>query len=140
MDIMVERRIAAPPEAVAAVMFDADHDPAWIGGAEAVRKLTPGPLGVGSRVRRDGGFLGRKFHWVTEVTGYEPDRRLDMAFMQGPMKGGVTYEIEPDGMGSRVSIRNHGGASFSVPGMGWMMRNSVAKDLQRLAVLVERRG
>jgi len=139
MDIKVERMVAAPPAAVAVVMFDADNDPDWIGGAKAVRKLTAGPLAVGSRVRRDGGFLGRRFHWVTEVTDYEPDRRLAMAFVEGPMKGGVTYEIAPEGTGSRVSIRNHGGASFSVPGMGWMLRKSVAKDLERLAKLAERR-
>jgi uncharacterized protein YndB with AHSA1/START domain len=140
MDIKVERSIAAAPAAVAAVMFDAENDPAWIGGAKAVRKLSDGPLAVGARVRRDGGFLGRKFHWVTEVTDYEPDRRLAMSFVEGPMKGGVTYEIQPDGAGSLVSIRNHGGASFSVPGMGWMLKQSVAKDLDRLAALVQARG
>jgi uncharacterized protein YndB with AHSA1/START domain len=139
MDVRVERRMAASPRAVAAVMFEADNDPRWIGGAKAVQKLTSGALAVGGRVRRDGGFLGRKFHWVTEAVDYEPDRRLEMRFVEGPMKGGVTYEIQPDGEGSRVSIRNHGGASFAVPGMGWMLRRSVAKDLQRLAGLVERK-
>ena len=58
-----------------------------------------------------------------------------MDFVEGPMKGGdVTYRIEPDGDGSRVSIRNTG------PGpqlMGWFVRRSVAKDLERLARLVE---
>ena len=77
---------------------------------------------------------------MTEVTGFEPDRRLAMAFVEGPMKGGVIYEIAPDGAGSRVSIRNHGAASFSVPGMAWMLKRSVAKDLDRLAALVEARG
>jgi len=58
-----------------------------------------------------------------------------MNFVAGPMKGGtVTYRIEPDGRRSRVSIRNTG------PGpqvMGWFVKRSVGKDLDRLAKLVE---
>ena len=51
------------------------------------------------------------------------------------MEGGtVTYRIEPDGAGSRVTVRNTGPG----PAMaGWLVRRSVAKDLARLAKLVE---
>jgi hypothetical protein len=50
------------------------------------------------------------------------------------MKGGtVTYRIEPDGAGSRVSIRNSGPGPLI---MGWFVRSSVAKDLDRLAKLL----
>ena len=136
MDILVERKIPASPDAVAGVMFNAARDPEWIGGAKSVEALTPGPIGLGSRVRRDGGFLGRKFSWVTEVTGFEPGRRVEMAFLEGPMQGGVTYEVRPADGGSIASVRNHGGANFSVPGMAWMLKHSVSKDLDRLAGLV----
>src|SRR5919112_1781444 len=103
MDILVQRAIGASPASVARVMFEPANDPKWIGGAKAVEKLTAGPLSKGARVRREGGFLGRKFSWVTEVTGFAPDRRLEMRFVEGPMKGGVTYEIEKSGGGSLVS-------------------------------------
>jgi hypothetical protein len=57
-----------------------------------------------------------------------------MSFVAGPMKGGdVTYRINPDVAGSKVSIRNTG------PGpqiMAWFVRKSVAKDLDRLAAIV----
>ena len=62
---------------------------------------------------------------------------VDMAFVEGPMKGGVSYEVRPDGEGAVASVHNRGGASFSVPGMAWMLRKSVAKDLERLAAIVE---
>jgi uncharacterized protein YndB with AHSA1/START domain len=136
MDIRVARLIAASPDEVARVMFDPANDPRWIGGAKSVEPA--GPPAVGARVRRYGGFLGRKFSWVTEVTALEPGRRLELAFVEGPMKGGVTYEIAPAEAGSTVSIRNHGGSDMPVPGIGWMLRRSVAKDLERLAALVER--
>ena len=84
---------------------------------------------------RHGGFMGRKFSWQTEVASHEPDRLLHMTFVAGPMKGGsVTYRIERDANGSRVSIRNNG------PGPGFMacfVKRSVGKDLDRLAKLVE---
>ncbi len=136
MDILVERDMRASPQAVAAVMFDPARDPQWIGGAQSVEPSET-PTQIGARTRRHGGFLGRKFSWVTEVAAFEPDRRLAMTFLEGPMQGSVTYQIAPAGAGSRVSIRNQGRAGFAFPGMAWMLRRSVAKDLDRLAALVE---
>jgi uncharacterized protein YndB with AHSA1/START domain len=135
MDVTVEREFGASPKEVAAVMFDPANDPRWIGGARSVDPAPP--LNMGARVRRHGGFLGRKFSWVTEVEAYEPDRRLAMRFVEGPMRGGVEYEIRPGPRGARVSIRNHGGVNFAVPGMAWFLKRSVGRDLERLAALVE---
>ena len=136
MDVTATRTIAARPGQVAAVMFDPGKDPDWIGGAKRVDPPSGDPVRIGARVTRHGGFFGRKFSWTTEVAGFEPDRVLHMNFVEGPMKGGtVTYRIEPDGPNSRVSIRNRG------PGpqiMGWFVKRSVGKDLERLARLVER--
>lgn len=136
MDVEVSKTMRATPAAVAAVMFDPDRDPEWIGGARAVERLSPNPLAPGARTRRLGGFLGRKFSWVTQVEEHVPERLLRMRFVEGPMSGEVSYRIEPIEGGSRVSIRNRGGSSFALPGMSWMLRRSVAKDLDRLAGLV----
>jgi hypothetical protein len=132
MDVLVERKIPADAAAVARIMFD--NDPRWIGGAQSVERLRPGPIGVGSRIRRRGKIHGCNFSWVT---GLEPDRRLDMTFVEGPMKGGVSYLIEPAADGARVAIRNHGQSKIPLPGMGWLVKRSVAADLKRLATLVE---
>ena len=134
MDVTASRTIAARPGRVADVMFDPRRDPEWIGGAKMVDPPNGDPTKVGAKVTRHGGFMGRKFSWTTEVAGHEPDHLLHMHFIAGPMKGGsVTYRIEPDGQNSRVSIRNTG------PGpqiMGWFVKRSVGKDLDRLANLV----
>ena len=134
MDVTATRNIAAPPGAVARVMFDPQRDPEWIGGAKSVDPPTGDPTSIGARTTRHGGFLGRKFSWTTVIAGFEPDRQLHMNFIAGPMKGGfVTYRIDPDGKNSRVSIRNTG------PGpqlMGWFVKRSVSKDLDRLAAIV----
>jgi carbon monoxide dehydrogenase subunit G len=136
MDVTASRTIAARPGQVAAIMFDPRRDPEWIGGAKSVAAPKGDPTKIGTRVTRHGGFMGKKFSWTTEVAGHDPDHLLHMNFIEGPMKGGtVTYRIEPDGAASRVSIRNTG------PGpqiMGWLVRRSVGKDLDRLAKLVAR--
>ncbi len=137
MDVLVSTDMAASPRRVAAVMFDPRRDPEWIGGARAVDPPTDDPTAVGARTRRHGGFLGKKFSWVTEVVEHRPDSLLRMNFVEGPMRGEVSYAIEPRPNGSRVSIRNAGSSSFSVPGMAWMLRRSVAKDLERLKRIIE---
>jgi len=134
VDVTASRTIPAPPDRVAAVMFDPTRDPEWIGGAKSVDPPSGNPTAVGALTTRHGGFMGRKFSWQTEVATFEPNRLLDMRFVAGPMKGGsVTYRIEPEGNGSLVTIRNTGpGPQF----MGWFVKRSVGKDLDRLAKLV----
>ena len=135
MDVTASKHIDAAPEAVARVMFDPRRDPEWIGGAKSVDPVSGDATAVGACVTRHGGFMGRRFSWTTEVVEHEPARLLEMRFVEGPMKGGaVTYRIETAGKGSLVSIRNTG------PGpqiMGWFVRRSVGKDLDRLAAIVE---
>ena len=134
MDVTATRRIEAPADRVARVMFDPRRDPEWIGGARSVEPPDGDPTRVGARTTRHGGFMGKSFSWQTEIEGYEPERLLRMHFVEGPMKGGsVTYRIEPDGKASEVSIRNTG------PGpqiMGWFVKRSVGKDLERLSKLI----
>ncbi len=138
MEVNVTRFLAASPAQVAAIMFDPGLDPQWIGGAARAELLTGGEIGIGFRVRRHGGFLGRTFSWTTEVREHVPERLLRMAVIEGPMMGSeVCYLIDPEVGGSLVSIRNRGAASFSLPGISWFLRRSVGKDLERLGRLVE---
>lgn len=134
MDITATRLFATAPKKIAKIMFDPRRDPDWIGGAQSVDPPSSESTAIGAMTTRHGGFMGRKFSWTTEVVAYEADRLLDMKFVAGPMKGGgVTYVIEPQRSGSRVSIRNRGpGPQF----MGWFVKRSVAKDLERLEQLV----
>jgi len=140
VDVTVRLRIDAPPERVAAIMFDPARDAEWIGGAKRAEVLGPLPYGVGTRVRRDGAFLGRSFSWTTEVTEFAPGHVVRMKHIAGPFKGGVDYSIAPADTGSEVTIRNYGEASFSFPFMSAMMRKSVGSDLRRLRRLLEAAG
>jgi Polyketide cyclase / dehydrase and lipid transport. len=135
MEVTAWTLIAAAPDRVAAIMFDPIRDPQWIGGAKSVERPAGEATKTGARTTRHGGFMGRKFSWTTEVEGFEPDHLLRMRFVEGPMKGGdVTYRIDPDPVGSRVSIRNTGpGPQF----LAWFVKRSVRNDLHRLTNLIE---
>lgn len=137
VDVTVKLRMDASPDRVGAIMFDAARDPEWIGGAKRSEVLGPLPYGVGTRVRREGAFLGRRFSWTTEVVEFVPGGAVRMKHVAGPFKGGVDYSIAPAGDGAEVTIRNYGEATFSFPLMGAMMRMSVGADLRRLKRLVE---
>jgi carbon monoxide dehydrogenase subunit G len=141
LDVVATTAIARPPEAVAAYAFDPANDPAWIGGIRRVERLTDGPIAVGSRVRRVGGFLGRPIEWVMDVVELVPARRLAVHAIRSPFPMDVTYELEPDGEGTRASIRIRGEARGIYGLLGPLtpraVRRSVGSDLRRLRDAVE---
>ena len=135
IDVTVERVVAAPPERVAAVMFDPERDPTWMGALTGAELLDPA-VGPGARVERHARFLGRSISWVTTVREHDPPHRLVLDIAEGPFTGEIVYEITPVHAGSRVTIRNVG-----TPGQfAWMptaltraaVRSALAKDLRRL--------
>ena len=142
-DVTAETTIPAPPSAVAAIQFDPTCDSQWIGGVDRVEFESSQPLAIGSRVRRIGGFLGRRIEWLMRVDAYEPDRLVAMKALESPFPMAVDYRLEPldGGRATRASIRIRGSGRgmYGLPGplLGPMVRRSVGSDLQRLKRLVE---
>jgi uncharacterized protein YndB with AHSA1/START domain len=111
VSLTIERRIAAPPEAV----FDAWIDPAAVG-----RWLFATPGGVMERVEIDarvgGGFtiVERRGDDVAEHYGeyveIERPRRIAFEFWTslGEERTRVTATIEADGEGSRITLTHDG--------------------------------
>lgn len=143
LEVAVSRLVRASPETVRRVMFDARQDPGWMAAVTAVD--VQGDLNAwgdftrpGARVHRTGRFLGRSIRWTTEVESASP-AHLDLRIVEGPMRGTVSYRIQPHAIGSRVSIRNTGDAPGFAPRrlLAWAMRRSLTADLARLQRLVE---
>jgi hypothetical protein len=143
LDVTASLRINASPERIAAIEFDPERDPEWIGGVDRVERLTPPPLEVGSQVRRIGGFLGRPIEWVMYVEAFEPARHVGMHALKSPFPMDVDYHLEPivDGRATKASIRirGEGRGMYGLPGplMGPMVKRSVTGDLKRLKRIVE---
>ena len=144
LDVVASLEIARTPDVVAAYEFEPANDPSWIGGVRTVEQQTAGPIAVGSRVLRRGGFLGRPIEWLMEIVEYVPDRRLAMHALRSPFPMDVTYELEPTARGARASIRIQGEARGIYGILGpltpLLVRRSVQSDLRRLKGRVEAGG
>jgi Polyketide cyclase / dehydrase and lipid transport len=143
LDATAVVEIDRPPEIVGAYQFDPANDPSWIGGVDSTETLTDGAIGVGSRIRRIGGFLGRPIEWVMDVEEHEPGRRLGMHAVKSPFPMDVTYELEPrdGGTTARIRIRGEARGVYGVLGplTPWLIRRSVTSDLRRLKRILEAR-
>jgi hypothetical protein len=98
--------------------------------------LTDGPIGVGTRVERAAGFLGRSFEYVLEVTEFEPGRRIIMRSIEAPFPMTVRYEFEDHGgeTTARVGVSGDPGRMYSLTGplMAAAVRRNLGRDLRRL--------
>jgi hypothetical protein len=134
-DVRAEALVATSPEGVAAYMFDPHHDPEWITGIEHVDPPA-GPVGVGTETHRLARFMGRRIDYVLRVIEHVPNRLLVMESVRAPFPMGVTYRVDPDGSGSRVSLRVTGGYGLLMrlaqPIVSGQIRRSLEADLRHL--------
>ncbi len=143
VDVTATGTIDRPREEVAAYLRDPANDTGWIGGLRSARLLTPGPVAVGSQVERVASFLGRRVHYVNEITELTGDR-LVMRSVQSPFPMRVTYGHRQAGEGAtEVSVRVEGNAgryyALLAPLLGVAVRRSIARDLRNLKRALEER-
>ena len=141
LDETAEIRIARPAEQVAAYMFDPVNDPAWIGGIGDATPLDEAPVRVGSRVRRQASFLGRRIDYVMEVVALDSGRRLAMHAVEAPMPMDVTYEVDPagDAAVARVRVQGDAGGLYRIAGplISAQVGRSIDGDVRRLKEILE---
>jgi uncharacterized membrane protein len=141
VDVTTEIEIRRAPEDVAAYASDPDNATAWYENIKSVTWETPKPLGVGSRMRFEASFLGRRMAYTYEVRDLEPGRRFVMATAEGPFPMETTYEWEGAPGGTLMRLRNRGEpsgfAGMAAPLMARAMRRANQKDLARLKALLE---
>lgn len=94
--------IGRSPEEVFAYLTDPSKLSTWQ-DAEDVIQLTPGPLGVGTRLRETHKVLGRRRVEITEFVVYEPGRRFDIRMLEGPPLDG-RWDFEPSNVGTRLTF------------------------------------
>jgi uncharacterized protein YndB with AHSA1/START domain len=94
--------IARSPEEVFAYLTDPSKLSTWQ-DAEEVTRLTPGPIGAGTRLREVHKVLGRRRVEITEIVVYEPGRRFDIRMVDGPPLDG-RWDFEPSAAGTRLTF------------------------------------
>jgi len=72
-----------------------DNQPKWEAEVVEVRRISPGPVGVGSRsvmVRRE---FGRTTEVENEVTEFEQDRRIAFHHPDSALEFNISFDITP---------------------------------------------
>ncbi len=80
--------------------------PEWQGPPTEIRDLqqtTPGQLREGDRFTTVLQFLGRRYETPTEVSAYEPNRRLSYRGTGGPVPTQITFILEEVSGGTRFT-------------------------------------
>lgn len=144
VSITTRTRVEAPREFVWSVLSDVDRQPEWMRDALDVQLVSPGPLGVGSRLRVPARILLFRATEEMEVTAFDPPKRF-----------AVRHSGTFTGEGEFLLIENEDEISTEVlwteaiaPPLGsvgrlgmWMMepvvRSQFDKDLRRLRRLCE---
>lgn len=134
--------IDAPVERVWQVLADVEGQPRWMHDMKAVRVLTPGPVGVGTRGEADVRIFGMEVLDPITITAFEPPRRFAIRH-DGQFSGEGVIELESGAGGNTTIVRwdetivppylPHLGALLLAPILGSIFQ----ADLARLRKLVE---
>jgi uncharacterized protein YndB with AHSA1/START domain len=133
--------IDRPAEVVFGFVSDPSTYPRWRGDVVAVDNVSPGPLVRGSTFDQIiASFLGRQ-RFTFEVTGYEPNGRLELRATSGPVRPIVTYGVESAGRGTRltarIDVRTRGVLRLLEPLMTGAVKKRNSQDLSKLKQILE---
>lgn len=142
--LQLETRIELRAPASKVFDFVADHTnaPRWQSGIDEIRRITPGPVGVGTEHELTRRFAGMKVVARNRFIAYEPGRFVAFEIPSGKMTGVASYLVEPTGadtcrLTSNVDFQVGGLARFAVPLLTVIFKRDVKKALATLKVLME---
>ena len=111
-----KQTIDAPPEAVWAAMTDFQSAPQWMPGIEAVIPTDDTPLAAGKTFRISLTTKGRGKERMMTLATWESPRRFALSSQEGGVSALYTYDVEPQGSGTQVTLNGTCTAS------GWFLR------------------
>ena len=125
---------------VFAFLADLENLPRWNYAIEQTRKLTPGPVEVGSRYHQVRTVPARREEDL-EVVELEPGRRLTVQGTLNNLPARLTYVLEPDGdatvLTNDVELTTSGLLTLVAPLATRQIRAAVAANLDVLRQILE---
>jgi hypothetical protein len=139
----IGRRIVIdrPVEAVFGFVHDATNDARWQTTIVESRVLTPGRMGIGTRVAQVRRFLGVRFETAFEVTAFEPYRSSSVRTVSGPIPAAGSYLFDSLGQSTRLTgileLEAAGLFSLAEPVFARMASRELETNLGHLKDLIE---
>jgi hypothetical protein len=117
-----------------------DNDTQWGSLIVASQRLSPGPLGAGTKFQQTATFLGGRISTVIEITAYEPGRILRYRASEPvALEHCRTFEELPDG--TRLTFRTEVDAPgrFPLPGsiLQTIARRQLEADMEEIKTVME---
>ena len=124
--VAVSVAIAAPVEEVFALFTDLEQLPGRVQAIIRIEKLTPGPVGVGTRFRETRVMFGKEATEEMEFVAFEPNR---------------SYTLRAASCGSEYTtvhrFQSEGGRTLVQLEFGWKAQTFMAKLFSPLAFLMK---
>jgi carbon monoxide dehydrogenase subunit G len=135
--------IRRPVDDVFAFLADFENVPRWNYAIVETRKVSPGPVGVGTTYRQTRS-VPRSSEEAFEVTVFEPSSRLEVQGDLGAFRAKVSYALEPTGSGTRLTNAVELGSSGLLALVGPLatsrVKHAVAANLETLKQILEGGG
>jgi uncharacterized membrane protein len=108
--------IHRPVEEVFAVVSNFENNPKWNSSSIEVKKTSAGPIGQGTTWRSVVNLLGQRVESESEVSEYEPNRKITTKGKQGPIptKSQVTFESVNGGTRVSAILEGEPGSFFKL--------------------------
>lgn len=114
-EIVIDR----PAAEVFDFVVDERNEPSYNPRIARAEKLSPGPIGRGTRFRAESAAVGRTVEMMIEITAYERPRRFDSAIRMAAadIQGGLRFDPLPAGTRMRWAweVRLRGGYKLLRP-------------------------
>jgi carbon monoxide dehydrogenase subunit G len=132
--------IARPIEDVFGFLSDLENIPKWNYAIVETRKISEGPIGVGTTYRQVRSVPSRSEERL-EITTYEPPRQLEIQGQLGPFASRLVYALAATPEGTRVTNTVEVELGGPVRLLGRVavsrVREAVAANLGKLKELLE---
>ena len=129
IDIETTLEVEAPADDVFAFVADQSNGPRWQKGLHAVRRLTPGPIRVGSEHEFERRLAGIPIKSRNRFIAYSvEDRVVEFEIPKGWVSGEASYRVETLGPNSCRLIST---MRFDLSGPPRLFERSFAKTLER---------
>ncbi|MFB8147424.1 SRPBCC family protein [Microbacterium sp. NPDC057407] len=132
--------IAAEPDAVFRFVADQTNAPRWQSGLKQVRRLTAGPIGVGTEHEFTRTFAGRILTSRNRFVRFEPGHLVEFEVPGAWLSGRAAYLVEPVTGGTRListmQFSARGAWRVLEPFLRLLLVRETSKDEGRLAAIL----